>query len=478
VQDEAQAAAADEPADPGARTADVEPEARVAPCTVGVATVKLRSAALRPGAGAPAGRYSSVRLNFLLSEALPTPASITVDFLDRRLQRLGSSVLSVQRTGNVNVTLPAGVPWQTAALVQVRQATACGSQVRLALPTSCRAIRQLTPTALRGSWFIDPNGPGDASVPMYEVDCTDASFALTSEAAVYSARASVDTDMQGRQYSLLALGRANCQPTAVYHLGTKLAATYWGDGPGCNLGAGEHVQSLDADAGVNDELYFVFDDGATPLPVGKDPYFANVVALYHMDGPVGARVNGDPSTGMTYSNFSAYGTFGASSAFADADDLGVKFPDGHVFDGDFTLEGWQNEFSVGLGGLAQGALYFGLPTDATNRRAVIQIGGGPRYQSTPVAWRGWGWTYVAVSRHAGEMRVYIDGRQVAFEPPASGGPTSSEWSVPIDFGATWVGNAPSPARFYGYFDDIRLTRGVARYTRPDMPVPTRPHPDL
>jgi hypothetical protein len=74
----------------------------------------------------------------------------------------------------------------------------------------------------------------------------------------------------------------------------------------------------------------------------------------------------------------------------------------------------------------------------------------PNYSST--------WTHVAVVRYNGTTTLYVNG--------VSGGTTTSlgnmtdpDWIIG---GGRYGGS--SPVSFNGYIDDLRITKGVARYT--------------
>jgi hypothetical protein len=86
------------------------------------------------------------------------------------------------------------------------------------------------------------------------------------------------------------------------------------------------------------------------------------------------------------------------------------------------------------------------------------------------------WTHVAVSRENGTLRLFKNGEPLTL---SSQDPNSSY----IDYGEMLIGAAPSESgpvsydRFLnGFIDQIRVTRGVARYTQ-DFPVPFRPFGD-
>ena len=80
------------------------------------------------------------------------------------------------------------------------------------------------------------------------------------------------------------------------------------------------------------------------------------------------------------------------------------------------------------------------------------------------------WHHVAVTRSATNGRIFINGQQLAsFTSSFNYGTTSRQLFI----GATNSG----VESFNGYIDDLRITKGVARYTSNFTP-PTAPFPDI
>jgi hypothetical protein len=83
------------------------------------------------------------------------------------------------------------------------------------------------------------------------------------------------------------------------------------------------------------------------------------------------------------------------------------------------------------------------------------------------------WTHVAASRNGSTFRLFIDGS----EPTYSGSPSSTSsalpnFAAPFRIGAQrWNGDS---GIFQGYIQDLRITRGYARYTANFTP-PTGAH---
>ena len=67
------------------------------------------------------------------------------------------------------------------------------------------------------------------------------------------------------------------------------------------------------------------------------------------------------------------------------------------------------------------------------------------------------WYHVAISRSSGSTKMFVNGTQVG---GTLGDTNNYGSSLPIAVGASWQGNAPMS----GYVQDLRVTKGVARYT--------------
>ena len=81
------------------------------------------------------------------------------------------------------------------------------------------------------------------------------------------------------------------------------------------------------------------------------------------------------------------------------------------------------------------------------------------------------WTHIAVSRASGTMRLFRNGIVVASAANSTNFTAAGQLSIGSLYGdgASW--------QFNGYFDDIRITSGIARYTS-DFAPPTAPLPDF
>ena len=220
-----------------------------------------------------------------------------------------------------------------------------------------------------------------------------------------------------------------------------------------------------------------------------DPNFSSVVLLLHMDA------TGSPDEALDSSNSGHVTTFvgaagideatvkfGSGSLHTDGAGDYLTLPDSDDWElgsGDFTLESWINaDVAAGTDGV--------IGRDATggaNNRYVMFIDPSgllgfyagasafsPTVQSTTDL-RGAGWVHWAVTRENDTFRLFIDGVEEDSRTESFTITTSNE--------LLHVGTDPTDASnrsLNGYIDDLRITKGVARYTANFTP-PTQAFPN-
>jgi len=144
----------------------------------------------------------------------------------------------------------------------------------------------------------------------------------------------------------------------------------------------------------------------------------------------------------------------------------------------FTIEAWvyplNNSSRSIFGHGPDGQNWWAFYLDGTGKLEFAIVSGNSvvvdRISSTTVNTNTW--THVAVTRSGSTFRLFIDGQE-----PASytGSPATTSAAAPdfsTDFwigGQRWSGSGNS---FQGYIQDLRVTRGIARYTSNFTP-PTR-----
>lgn len=228
-----------------------------------------------------------------------------------------------------------------------------------------------------------------------------------------------------------------------------------------------------------------------------DPYWENVGALLHFDGADGSTTFTDqkgniwtPSAasvalrtsqkkfGSASAHFTGYNTDGASLAAPYAAGL-------DLVGGDFTVEMWARRgnsvanlrlFSTSGGTLAWNG--------TTGIHFLLQIGTGGALQAqiangtaAPINVVGGfvdpsAWPHVAACVSDDTMRIYVAGAQVgSVDASAIARPSTNPTARIGKLTGDAAGNA-----FYGWLDDFRITKGVARYTSNFTP-PAAPFPD-
>lgn len=219
---------------------------------------------------------------------------------------------------------------------------------------------------------------------------------------------------------------------------------------------------------------------ATTAPVG-DPSFASVKLLLHCDGSnnsttftdvIGKTVtaNGNAKISTADSQFG-----GASGYFAASSDY-LSFSDSSDWDfgtGDFTVEAWIKILTsvTGTHSILTLGQYYSVTTGSMFyiQDGKITYWGGSAVSESSASVTAGAWVHVAWSRASGTMRQF------------TGGILRKESASTLNFApSTYFGIGRdmqfANASLGGYIDDLRVTKGVARYTTGFTP-PTSAFPD-
>ncbi|WP_440111811.1 LamG domain-containing protein [Acidovorax sp. BL-A-41-H1] len=243
------------------------------------------------------------------------------------------------------------------------------------------------------------------------------------------------------------------------------------------------------------------------MPVG-DSNFADVSLLLHGDGSNGATTFTDSSpapkavTRLGSAQVStAQSKFGGASVafFGGGDYLSVSDPTAFTFaTGDFTIEAWvyiAGNSAGDVDGNRSAAILSTWDTSAISGY-ILAIQGDSSTTGTGLQLDSWGtaeapaatffrasaaiaqntWHHIAATVQGGTRRLFLNGVMLSGassqSPP---GYTSFEtFGRPLSIGGTR--NTTYPARLIGFIDDLRITKGVARYTANFTP-PTEAFPD-
>jgi hypothetical protein len=227
-----------------------------------------------------------------------------------------------------------------------------------------------------------------------------------------------------------------------------------------------------------------------------DPYFSNVSLLLPFNGNL-TDASSSPKTMTAFGNAAATGVakFGSASLALDGTGDYLTTPSSTDFDlpGDFVIETWVRLTAppsafVGAYGAAVVSRYQGSGAGASDANKGYQLrinGTASEYDtinfytgvtdlnfSTAVALNTW--HHLAVARSGSSLRVYLNGSQVGSTV------TNSDSLTPSGSRSLSIGRlALEPDYLFdlpGQIDDLRITKGIARYTGETITVPTAAFP--
>ena len=218
-----------------------------------------------------------------------------------------------------------------------------------------------------------------------------------------------------------------------------------------------------------------------------DASFDSVSLLLHMNGSNGSTTFTDSSSNaltVTANGNAQISTaqskFGGASGYFDGsgDYLLINSTSLLTFNtGDFTVECWVYSAAATGGGANADKLILGgfqntpdMLFFLDNSSLLPSLYDGTNQYSASTGIPANTWTHVCWCRSSGVLRTFING--------AVGG----SWSMTTNFSSTntqYIGGDASTGNRYfnGYIDDLRITKGVARYTA-NFTAPTAPFPDL
>jgi len=212
-----------------------------------------------------------------------------------------------------------------------------------------------------------------------------------------------------------------------------------------------------------------------------DPYFANVVSLLHFDGNL-TDEKGLTWTGVGNAAATGGAKFGSNALALDGVGDNIATANSGDFTwgtGDFTIECWVYNTKSGY----QFIMGNNSNTSGNFMLAInVPISGSPQvgFGAASVAWpvqfnNGVAfpqneWVHLAVCRQGENNYCYINGIQVDTTKT-----DSRNW---VNAAEVRIGSmsGAATADFGGLIDDLRITKGVARYTTNFTP-PTAAFPD-
>jgi hypothetical protein len=219
-----------------------------------------------------------------------------------------------------------------------------------------------------------------------------------------------------------------------------------------------------------------------------DTHFSKVTAMFNFDGSDTATT----TTGLDASNKNltiSYGSgdqlsntqkkFGATSIYV-ADGIELSSSDGfNMGTGDFTMEAWYyfTDFSQSYAlfdqwqssGSYRHQIWTGKTSAGTAGRLDWYYANTSKFSTANPAVSTGAWTHIACVRHSGTLKIYINGTAESNTQSYTGqfGRTAG-----MAFGDQLSGGASGRAQYY--LDDLRITKGLARYTS-NFTAPTTAH---
>ena len=208
-------------------------------------------------------------------------------------------------------------------------------------------------------------------------------------------------------------------------------------------------------------------------PEASDPYFSNVVLLLSRTDGNNSNIidsSSSPKTITVSGNVGAGpGKFGRSSILINGGTIQSNSSlDFALGSGDFTIEGWIYLLAIPSGfpdlfRTTDDLLYLNFRQSGvfalTTTDNIIALSPSP----VPLNQ----WSYFAVARSGSTFTVFLDG--ISGTPVTNPNFTFATNATAIRFG---LGNGNAP--LYGYIDQYRITKGVARaITVPSGPFPNQ-----
>ena len=217
----------------------------------------------------------------------------------------------------------------------------------------------------------------------------------------------------------------------------------------------------------------------------SDPYFASTSLLLHMDGTAGSTTFTDSSLNaltVTASGQAKISTtqsrFGNSSLELDGDNDFLTIATNALFDfsGDFTVELFARfnslaaaQTMIGRWGASQRCFLFGVDSATSvtfvtgNNGSIDQI----ITRTPPVTLSTNTWYHFAATRSGSTVRFFVNGTQAGADATATGNCTGTQ---SMKIGVNGDGDVSD---LNGFIDEVRITKGVARYTANFTPPPAQ-----
>jgi hypothetical protein len=208
-----------------------------------------------------------------------------------------------------------------------------------------------------------------------------------------------------------------------------------------------------------------------------DPFFASVSLLLRGDGTNGSTTIIDnslsPKTVTAFGNAqisTAQSKFGGASIAFDGSGSYLTTPanSDFSFDADFTIEMWlkTSVFSTDTfyrrvasnGPDVSNAIQL-LFSNGSSASSNISVRSNSQLIIGNINTATGNWVHIAVSRSGSAMKLFVDGTQ-----SGSTATTSTNFSAGSTYGFIVGRYQARDGHLNGYIDDLRITKGIARYT--------------
>ena len=219
---------------------------------------------------------------------------------------------------------------------------------------------------------------------------------------------------------------------------------------------------------------------------GSDPNYSSVSLLLNGNGTNGSTTFTDSSSyGHTVTPVgnaqisTTQSKFGGASMYFDGSGDYLTLAEDSSLDlgtGDFTFELWvyilsqTDDMMVGSSSAYANVQLFRINTGGTYEYLTVYLNSGSVIQIQNSGVTVNSWHHLALARSGSTVRVFVDGTLAAS--------ATNSGAVAVDkIGAFYYqGNLFGSFYVNGYIDDLRITKGVARYTSNFNP-PTEPFPN-
>lgn len=207
-------------------------------------------------------------------------------------------------------------------------------------------------------------------------------------------------------------------------------------------------------------------DYVPPIEEPADPLWDYVISLLHFDNDFTDVVTNKvwlDTADTTISSNAVFGTGALSIASGSVHRLSASHPDFQLGLGDFTIELYAkpnrdtNNSIITVSGLL---IY------TANGRYYVSTSTSPNFFMTTAGVDLTKYQHLALVRSNGIFYFFIDGAQAGY----------INFSMNLQDATAFLGAFNAGSRGDGYFDEVRITKGIARYTA-DFTPPTEPFPN-